>query len=62
MNPAPCMDCKDRVFGCWANCERYAEWNAQREAARDARKKVRSRENMLTNFKAESIRKTKGKK
>lgn len=61
MKPSPCIDCPDRVFGCWANCDRYREWKAEDDKRRDARKKAKDREYMFNDFKARSVRKTKGR-
>lgn len=30
----PCKDCKDRAVGCHGQCERYAEFDAERDKIR----------------------------
>nr|DAI77800.1 MAG TPA: hypothetical protein [Caudoviricetes sp.] len=34
---APCKNCQDREVGCHSKCDRYAEYNRQREDIRQKR-------------------------
>ena len=35
----PCFKCQDRHQGCHAECDRYKEWNADRERIRAQQRK-----------------------
>jgi len=59
---SPCMDCTDRVFGCWTTCDRYSDWRAQKDQRRQKIEEARKSEHLINNFKAEQIRKTRRKK
>lgn len=62
---APCLDCPDRHVGCHAECERYANYKAARDAEREAAHRAYMAENEAEDYaarRAERIKERKRKK
>lgn len=53
----PCHNCPDRAEGCHATCERYKEYEREREQIRDARQEFNKR----VSWDIESLRRRKGR-
>lgn len=49
-----CYKCPDRHIGCHSDCERYAEWKAERQALREREKKRTAGANEVGNYIAQS--------
>ena len=51
----PCAVCEVRFAGCHAECEIYKTWRAEHHEVKSKRRKACDRNDLLVNFKFESI-------
>ncbi len=51
----PCKDCKDRVVGCHAKCERYAKWRVDHAKEKDQYNKSTEFDRYLHGTKMQNI-------
>ena len=53
----PCAVCEERFAGCHAKCEVFLVWQKEQMEQRRQKYKMKNREDLLDDFKAESIAK-----
>lgn len=53
---SPCKDCVDREIGCHSTCEKYINFQREREAYNKKVREARKKESDILSFKIDSIR------
>lgn len=55
----PCYECPNRYPGCFADCEQYKAWKAERDALKIKMVKARNQESRITHYTVDMRRKSK---
>lgn len=59
---APCLGCKERHGGCWADCERYLKFKSDNEARKANIQKQKEKESMLDDYRLQTYLRKSGEK